>query len=130
MLDPKLLRAQPEQVAAQLARRGFVFDRARFDDLEARRKALQILTEQLQAERNAGSKRIGQAKAKGEDITPLLETMELGKELLAASESKLAALQTEFEDFALRLPNIPHATVPDGSDESANVEGRRWGEPR
>jgi seryl-tRNA synthetase len=130
MLDPKLLRSQTEQVAAQLARRGFVFDLERFNGLEARRKQLQTETERLQSERNAGSKRIGQAKAKGEDVTPILESMDALKRQLADNEQALAALQAEFEDFALRLPNLPHASVPDGHDENGNVEVRRWGTPR
>ncbi|MBL6750868.1 MAG: serine--tRNA ligase [Nevskia sp.] len=130
MLDPKLLRAQPEVVAAQLARRGFVFDLERFRGLEARRKALQTETEKLQAERNAGSKRIGQAKGKGEDVSPIFEDMERIKGQLAGNEQALAALQAEFEDFVLGLPNIPHASVPDGRDEDENVELRRWGAPR
>jgi len=130
MLDPKLLRSQTEQVAAQLARRGFVFDLERFNGLEARRKQLQTETERLQSERNAGSKRIGQAKAKGEDVAPILESMDALKRQLADNEQALAALQVEFEDFALRLPNLPHASVPDGQDENGNVEVRRWGTPR
>jgi seryl-tRNA synthetase len=130
MLDPKLLRAQPEQVAAQLARRGFTLDLARFNALEASRKQLQTETEKLQAERNTGSKRIGQAKAKGEDATPILESMEAIKSQLAANEQALSALQAQFEDFALQLPNIPQASVPEGKDEHDNVEIRRWGEPR
>ena len=130
MLDPKLLRSQTEQVAAQLARRGFAFDLDRFNALEARRKQLQTETERLQSERNAGSKRIGQAKAKGEDVTPILESMDALKRQLGDNEQALSALQTEFEDFALRLPNLPHASVPDGKDENDNVEVRRWGTPR
>ena len=130
MLDPKLLRTQPEAVAAQLARRGFDFDLARFQDLEARRKSLQTETEKLQAERNAGSKRIGQAKAKGEDVSPVLADMDRIKQQLASNEQALAALQAEFEDYSLRLPNIPHASVPQGKDEHDNVEVRRWGNPR
>ncbi len=130
MLDPKLLRTRVDHVVEQLKRRGFAFDRARFDELEGRRKTLQVDTEKLQAERNAGSKRIGQAKAKGEDATPILESMELIKQKLASTEQALAALQSEFEDFALRLPNVPHASVPEGVDENGNVEVRRWGDPR
>jgi len=130
MLDPKRLRAQPEQIAAQLARRGFAFDLERFNELEARRKKLQTETEQLQAERNTGSKRIGQAKAKGEDASPILEDMERIKAALANNETQLTALQGEFDDFLARLPNIPHESVPDGKDENDNVEVRRWGTPR
>src|SRR6218665_2012419 len=116
MLDPKLLRSQPEQVAQQLARRGFTFDLTRFQALESRRKQLQIDTERLQSERNTGSKRIGQAKAKGEDASPILESMELLKTQLADNEQQLAVLHTEFEAFVLGLPNLPHASVPDGAD--------------
>lgn len=130
MLDPKVLRAQPELIAQQLARRGFVFDLAQFQALEARRKQLQTETEQAQAERNAGSKRIGQAKAKGEDVTPILESMDALKRRLADNEQALSVLQSEFETLLLGLPNLPHASVPDGKDEHANVEVRRWGEPR
>ena len=130
MLDPKLLRAQPETVATQLGRRGFVLDVARFAGLESRRKSLQTETEGLQAARNSGSRRIGQAKAKGEDASPILAEMDAIKSSLAANEQALAALQAEFDDFAAGLPNIPHASVPDGRDEHDNVEQRRWGSPR
>lgn len=130
MLDPKLLRTQPDAVAAQLARRGFQFDLERFNALEARRKQLQTETERLQAERNTGSKRIGQAKATGEDVTPILESMDALKRQLAENEQALAELQHDFEDFALRLPNLPHVSVPEGRDETDNVELRRWGTPR
>ncbi len=130
MLDPKLLRTQMDHVAAQLRRRGFELDRARFDELESRRKSLQVETEKLQAERNTGSKRIGAAKVKGEDVAPILESMELIKGKLAENEQALAALQAEFEDFALRVPNIPHASVPEGADETRNAEVRCWGSPR
>jgi seryl-tRNA synthetase len=130
MLDPKRLRANPEAVAEQLARRGYAFDLARFAELESARKQLQSETEKLQAERNAGSKRIGQAKAKGEDASPILADMERIKDKLAGNEQALSALQVEFEDFLLRVPNIPHASVPDGADENDNVEVRSWGTPR
>ena len=130
MLDPKFLRSQPEAVAAGLARRGFVFDLTRFQGLESRRKSLQTETEKLQAERNAGSKRIGQAKAKGEDASPILQDMDRIKQQLADNEQALAALQAEFDDFTAGLPNIPHASVPEGKSEDDNVEIRRWGTPR
>ena len=130
MLDPRRLRAEPEAVAAQLARRGFQLDLGRFQELEAARKQVQTETEKLQAERNVGSKRIGQAKAKGEDASPILADMDRIKAQLADNESRLSALQTEVEDFAMGLPNIPHASVPDGRDEHDNVEVRRWGNPR
>ncbi|TXH04916.1 MAG: serine--tRNA ligase [Nevskiaceae bacterium] len=130
MLDPKLLRTQPETVAAQLARRGFHFDLERFTQLENRRKLLQTETEKLQAERNVRSKSIGQAKGRGEDIAPLKADIDqLGRDL-DSKKSELDALQLEFEDFALRLPNIPHASVPEGKGEEDNLEVRRWGRVR
>ena len=130
MLDPRRLRAEPEVLAAQLARRGFVLDLGRFRALEAARKQIQTDTEKLQAERNVGSKRIGQAKAKGEDASPILADMDRIKALLADNEGRLAAVQAEFEDFAMGLPNTPQTSVPDGRSEDDNVEVRRWGIPR
>jgi seryl-tRNA synthetase len=130
MLDPRRLRADPAAVATQLARRGYVLDLERFSRLENQRKRLQTETERLQAERNAGSRLIGQAKAKGEDAAPILESMDAIKQALSDNEQTLAALQAEFDDFLAGLPNIPHADVPDGRDENDNVELRRWGTPR
>ncbi|WP_293395174.1 serine--tRNA ligase [Nevskia sp.] len=129
MLDPKHLRADAVAIAAQLARRGYVFDLERFNALEAQRKQMQTETEALQAERNAGSKRIGQAKAKGEDATPIFADMERIKTQLVGNEAALNTLQTEFDEFAGSLPNVPHASVPDGKSEADNIEVRRWGTP-
>jgi seryl-tRNA synthetase len=127
MLDPKILRSQPDQVATQLARRGYQFDVARFNQLESGRKALQTETEGLQAERNARSKRIGQAKAKGENVVPLMADVEQLGNSLDQKKAALEQLQIEFEDFMLSLPNLPHVSVPDGKSEADNVEVRRWG---
>ena len=130
MLDPKLLRSDPAAVAANLARRGVVLDVAALRAIEERRKQHQVETETLQAERNAKSKAIGMAKAKGEDAAPLLAAVaDLGARLDAA-QSALAAVQAEVEALALTLPNLLHASVPDGSDEGANREEKRWGTPR
>lgn len=130
MLDPKRLRNNPQEVADQLGRRGYMFDTATFEKLESQRKSLQSETEALQAARNKASKEIGFAKSKGEDATPLFELVENTKTQLAANETALAALQAEFDDFLARLPNIPHASVPDGKSEADNVELRRIGTPR
>jgi seryl-tRNA synthetase len=130
MLDPKRLRSEPDSVREQLARRGVAFDLAKFQDLEARRKALQVGTEALQAERNAGSKRIGQAKAKGEDASPVLADMDRIKRQLETNSAALEALQRELEAFVLEIPNLPHASVPAGTEAAQNVEVRRWGSPR
>ncbi|OOE95814.1 serine--tRNA ligase [Salinivibrio sp. AR640] len=130
MLDSKLLRTELEETAQQLARRGFTLDVDAMRELEEQRKALQIRTEQLQAERNSRSKSIGQAKAKGEDIAPLLEEVSnLGDELDAA-KTELAALQQKVNDVVMSVPNLPAEDVPSGKDESENQEIMRWGEPR
>ncbi|WP_114416436.1 serine--tRNA ligase [Marinospirillum perlucidum] len=130
MLDPKLLRTELDAVAEKLATRGFELDKAAFSALEEKRKALQVKTEQLQAERNARSKNIGKAKAAGEDIQPLLdEVADLGGQLDAA-KSELAGLQEDYQALLATLPNLPHESVPVGQDEDENVEIRRWGEPR
>ncbi len=130
MIDPKLLRTSPADVAENLARRNFVFDVAGYASLEARRKSLQVDVENLRAERNASAKRIGKAKADGEDIAPLLTAVEdLGAEL-ESTEAALQDIQSELRDIDLGLPNLLQDDVPEGADESANVELSRWGEPR
>jgi seryl-tRNA synthetase len=130
VLDPKLLRSDLPGVAAQLARRGFVLDVAGFSALEEQRKAVQIEADRLRAERNAGAKAVGQAKAKGQDAAPLLARGEaLGAELQSI-EKQLEVVQAELAAVQLGLPNLLHASVPEGRDEAANVEVRRWGEPR
>ncbi len=129
MLDPRLLRNDLDTVARQLARRGFTLDTAALLALEERRKAIQVQTQALQAERNARSKHIGRAKADGADIGPLLkEVAGLGDQLRTAEE-RLAALQDELNDILLGIPNLPHDSVPDGRGEEDNLEIRRWGEP-
>ncbi len=129
MLDPKLLRSQLANVAAQLRRRGFDLDVAAIERLETSRKDIQVRTEELQAERNRSSKSIGQAKASGQDIQPLLvQVAGLGQQLDAAKQ-ELDAVQQQLDDILMGIPNIPHASVPEGSDETQNREERRWGEP-
>ncbi len=128
MLDPKLLRNQPEQIAAQLRRRGFELDVAQLARLETERKQLQIETQQLQSERNNSARAIGQAKAKGEDIQPLLQAVSDLKSRLEAAETRLDELQDEINHIAMGIPNIPHESVPDGVGEEDNVELRCWGE--
>ncbi|QDD88024.1 serine--tRNA ligase [Pseudomonas oryzihabitans] len=130
MLDSKLVRTQTQEVAARLATRGYVLDVSLVESLEARRKEVQTRTETLQAERNARSKGIGQAKARGEDIAPLLaEVDRMGSELEEAKR-ELDSVQGELDALLLGLPNLPDASVPVGKDEDDNVEVRRWGTPR
>jgi seryl-tRNA synthetase len=130
MLDPKLLRSDPAAVAANLARRGFVLDVARLNELEESRKKWQVRADELRNERNVHAKTVGKAKAQGQDIAPLLQQVEnLGAEL-AKAEAELGTVQGELDQILLSTPNLLHESVPDGRDETANVEIRRWGEPR
>ncbi|MGH8440776.1 MAG: serine--tRNA ligase [Pseudomonas sp.] len=130
MLDSKLLRGQLQEVADRLASRGFSLDVARIEALEERRKVVQTRTEQLQAERNARSKSIGQAKARGEDIAPLMADVERMANELASGKVELDGIQAELDSILLEIPNLPDESVPVGADEDHNVEVRRWGTPR
>lgn len=130
MLDSKLVRTQPKEIAENLASRGFVLDVERLEALEEQRKRVQTTTEQLQAVRNARSKTIGQAKQRGEDIAPLLaEVDQLGDDL-EANKKELDNIQAELDNILLNIPNVPDASVPVGKDEDDNIEVRRWGIPR
>jgi seryl-tRNA synthetase len=129
MLDSKLIRQDPDAVRRALARRGYRFDVDKFLEVEGRRKALQIETEQLQNERNTKSKSIGKAKASGADIAPLLaEIADLGDRLDRA-KTAFERVQQEINALFLSIPNMPDDSVPDGADDAANVELRRWREP-
>jgi len=130
MLDPTLLRAHLADTAKRLATRGFVLDTAAVEQLETRRKQLSMETQELQSVRNARSKAIGQAKAKGEDVTELMaEVAGLGDKL-KSNEQALADVQARLAEIALGIPNLPHESVPEGRDEKDNVEVGRWGTPR
>ena len=129
MLDPKLLRQDFDSVAANLARRGFKLDRARYLALETERKDLQTRVETLRQTRNERSKAIGHAKAAGGDVEALKrEVGSLGEEL-GRGETRLTALGAELDDFLAGLPNTVHESVPDGADAEGNIEVRRWGTP-
>ncbi|ABI57045.1 serine--tRNA ligase [Alkalilimnicola ehrlichii MLHE-1] len=129
MLDTRKLRQDPEGVARALARRGYRLDVAHYRALDERRRELQVRTQELQNERNTRSKGIGQAKARGEDIEPLkAEVADLGRQLEAA-KGELQAVQDELHDIHVGMPNLPHPDVPEGEDDSENVEVRRWGTP-
>jgi seryl-tRNA synthetase len=129
MLDSKLLRSNLQDVADRLASRGYTLDVARIEALEEQRKTVQTRTEALQAERNARSKSIGQAKQRGEDIAPLMADVERMAGELSAGKVELDAIQTELDSILLGIPNLPHESVPVGKDEDDNVEVRRWGTP-
>lgn len=130
MLDPNLLRNELDAVAEKLARRGFKLDVEKLRSQEERRKVLQVETETLQAERNARSKTIGQAKARGEDIEPLRQEVTTLGEKLDAAKAELDTLQNEIRDIASAIPNLPDDSVPAGKDENDNQEVSRWGTPR
>jgi len=130
VLDPRLLRTDLDRVVANLARRGFDFDRRRFLELEEQRKSAQVEVDRLRNERNTRSKSIGRAKAQGQDIAPLLAEVESLGDALKRADAALDEAQSELDAMMLGLPNLLDDSVPDGRDESANVEMRRSGEPR
>jgi len=130
MLDAKLLRADPAAVAANLARRGFVLDVAAYSAIEERRKAAQIESDRVRAERNANAKAVGMAKGKGEDASALLARAEELTRSMSASDAAIAQVQQELDAWQLGLPNTLHESVPEGRDEAANVEVRKHGTPR
>ena len=127
MLDAKLLRSQPELVAARLQCRQVELDTAKLQVFEEQRKSLQTETETLQAERNAGAKRIGIAKRNGEDVAPIMARMQEVNERLETVKVELDKLQNDINAFSMAIPNLPHESVPQGKGEEDNVEVRRWG---
>jgi len=130
MLESKLLRGNIDFVVEQLKRRNFTFDVDEFNKLEDQRKVIQVQTQELQNLRNTKSKAIGQAKASGESIEPLLEEVSnLGKKLDDA-KAELNNLQLKIDEIVMAIPNLPHASVPKGASESYNLELLKWGEPK
>ena len=129
MIDPKLLRSDPDAVARNLARRGFTLDVEALKALEEKRKPFQVESDRIRSERNANAKAVGMAKGRGEDVAPLIAKGEKLTQELVAAEEGLTAVQAELEQWQLGLPNLLHDSVPEGPDESANVEVRRWGDP-
>lgn len=131
MLDPALLRQQPADLAERLrSSRGFELDVSGLESLEADRKRIQVRTQELQSLRNSRSKAIGQAKAKGEDVSAIMAEVAAFADELKASEVALDELREKIEAIALGIPNLPAEDVPAGKDESENVEQKRWGTPR
>jgi len=130
MLDPKRLRSEIEELATQLTKKKFVLDVQLLESVDSKRKTLQLETESLQNERKIRSKLIGQAKAKGEDATEILASMETINAELEAKKTALSTLQEEYAAYAMGIPNVPDVSVPEGLDESANLEISKWGTPR
>ena len=130
MLESKLLRGNIDFVVEQLKRRNFSFDVAKFNKLEDQRKVIQVQTQDLQNLRNSKSKAIGQAKASGENIEPLLEEVSDLGEKLDNAKSALNELQLKIDEIVMAIPNIPHPSVPEGQSEDDNIELLKWGEPK
>ena len=130
MLESKLLRGNIDFVVEQLKRRNFSFDVAEFNKLEDQRKVIQVQTQDLQNLRNTKSKAIGQAKASGENIEPLLEEVSDLGEKLDNAKSALNDLQLKIDEIVMAIPNIPHPSVPEGQSEADNIELLKWGEPK
>jgi len=130
MLDIQLLRKDLQTTAARLKARGFELNTTVFNDLETQRKAIQVRTEELQSQRNRLSKEIGNRKAKKESIDDIMADVAGIGEELKASSACLDQIQLTLNDILMRTPNLPHASVPVGHDESGNVEVSRWGAPK
>ncbi len=129
MLDPYLLRTELDHVKHELLRRNFILDVESYSELEAQRKAIQVKTQELQNERNSGSKLIGQAKAKGEDIQPLLDNVQHLGDLLKAAEAELTDVLAKIASLVEGIPNLLDVSVPAGKSDADNLEVSRWGQP-
>lgn len=128
MLDPKRIRSEAEQLATLLKKKKFDLDVEKLMALDAERREIQLQTEALQNERNSRSKSIGKAKAAGEDVSEILQSMDAIKQDLETKKERLNTLQSEFHDYLLGVPNIPHESVPAGDSEDDNQEVSTWGE--
>ncbi|MBY0474513.1 MAG: serine--tRNA ligase [Nitrosomonas sp.] len=130
MLEIQQLRTDLNNITQQLAKRGYTFPAEAFNALEAERKIIQTQTQELQAQRNTASKKIGQSKSKGEDTSAIMaEVAHLG-DALKQTENQLEHIQHHLQKILLEVPNLPHISVPEGKDETSNVRIRQWGEPR
>ena len=130
MLDPKLLRTDLVALKDKLATRGYELDVAFWTDVENKRKELQVYTEELQSQKNAGAKKIGELKRSGGNADELLAQMQKLSDEMKAAENKLRDLQAVITNASLAIPNLPDDSVPVGADERDNVEVRKWGTPR
>ena len=130
MLDPKLLRGDLSDLQAKLATRGYQLDIDFWQDLQQRRKSLQIKTEDLQAQKNQGAKKIGELKRNGQNAEELLQQMEVVSQSMKVAENELKELQSIIITQSLAIPNLPDDSVPVGQDENDNIEVRKWGVPR
>ncbi len=130
MLDPKIIRSSIDSVAAQLKKRGFIVEVAKFQALEEQRKILQVEMQTLQNKRNVFSKAVGQAKAQGKNVDTVLNDLKVLSEDLKLVEEQYTHAQMELDNLLAQMPNLPHESVPDGRSEEDNQVVRTWGEPR
>lgn len=128
MIDHKLIRNDLNNVVKRLNTRGYVLDAESLSRLEARRKEVQVRTQELQSRRNASAKEIGKVKAAGQDAAPLLAAVANFGDELKQAEAELDQVQQRLDGILLDIPNLPHASVPQGRDERDNVELRHWGD--
>ncbi|MFT5069187.1 MAG: seryl-tRNA synthetase, partial [Candidatus Paceibacteria bacterium] len=128
MLDQKLVRNKPQEVADKLLKKGFKLDVTKLNGLEESRKQLQIDTENLQSERNSKSKQIGKLKAQGQDTTAIMAEVSAFGTQLDDKKAQLKLVQDELSAMLMEIPNIPHDSVPAGADEEDNQEVLVWGE--
>ncbi len=128
MLDQKLVRNNPQEVADKLVKKGFKLDMVKLNNLEESRKQLQIDTENLQSERNSKSKEIGKLKAQGQDTKAVMAAVSLFGAQLADKKSELKQVQDDLTTFLMDIPNVPHDSVPQGANEDDNEEVLVWGE--
>jgi len=130
MLDPQLLRNELDSVAAALSKKNVTLDINAIQELEEKRKAIQVKTEELQSLRNSKSKEIGQLKSKGEDAQATMDEVAAMKKQLEESAAELDSVKEKLNDILIGIPNIPHDSVPSGKTEEDNEEVRVWGEPK
>ncbi len=132
MLDSKLLRTELDETAAKLARRGFKLDVETIRTLEEQRKSIQVEVENLQSTRNSISKQIGQLMASGDKAGAEAVKQQIGTlgDDLDAKKVELDAVMAQLDAITQTVPNIPDDAVPNGKDDSENVEVSRWGTPK
>ena len=130
MLDIRWIRSEPEEVKRYLANRNSDVDIGPLLEMDESRRELVTRTEELKAQRNEGSKKVGAARARGDDADGLMEEMRVIGEQIREIDGRISEIDEKMSGILLNMPNRPHDSVPVGKDENDNVEVRRWGEPR
>jgi seryl-tRNA synthetase len=130
MLDVKLVRSKPDLVREAMAKRGAAVPLDQFLKIDEERRKKLVEVEQLKSRRNSVSKEVGRLKAGGQDASALIKEMQEVGERIAGLDQEVRNLEEQLEQILLLIPNIPHASVPVGKDETQNQLVRTWGEPR